>query len=164
LLDNGDGTYDILVDRFGGEGAGQFRTDSSNSIGKIATTGSLNDELAANFASADRDERFRRAQEMVAAQGDSYVYVCKCICMCGFVYVHIYMYVCICIVYIYSEHRLRRAEGMVAAQGDSYMYLCICICIYINTYMCTYMCIHVHIYMYTYMYICIYLRNCFFSM
>jgi len=72
LQDYGDNSYDILVDRFGGEGAGQFRTDSSSSIGKIATTASLLDELAANFASVDRTERFKRAQEMVAAQvGDA---------------------------------------------------------------------------------------------
>lgn len=72
LQDNGDSTYDILVDRFGGEGAGQYRQDSANNIGKIATTDSLQTELAANFASADRDERFKRAQESVAARvGDN---------------------------------------------------------------------------------------------
>lgn len=68
IQDNGQGSYDILVDRFGGEGAGQYRTDSADRIGKIATTGSLLDELAANYAAADRDARFKRSQEMVAAR------------------------------------------------------------------------------------------------
>ena len=34
--------------------------------GKIATTSSLQEELATNYASADRDARFKRAQEMGA--------------------------------------------------------------------------------------------------
>jgi hypothetical protein len=72
IQDNGQGSYDILVDRFGGEGAGQYRTDSADRIGKIATTGSLLDELAANYAAVDRDARFKRSQEMVAARvGDA---------------------------------------------------------------------------------------------
>ena len=68
IQDNGQGSYDILVDRFGGEGAGQYRTDFADRIGKIATTASLQDELAANYAALDRDARFKRAQEMVAAR------------------------------------------------------------------------------------------------
>ena len=45
MQDNGDGTYDILVDKFGGEGAGQFRTDSPQHIGSPPYT-------ATNLASA----------------------------------------------------------------------------------------------------------------
>jgi hypothetical protein len=67
LQDNGDGSYDILVDRFGGEGAGQYRTDTAEGIGKIATAPSLAEELAANAAVAEQEQRFKRAQEMVTA-------------------------------------------------------------------------------------------------
>ena len=55
LQDNGDGTYDILVDRVGGEGAGQYRTDSPDNIGPdppslSLTCSAVARELAASVA------------------------------------------------------------------------------------------------------------------
>ena len=46
--------YDVLVDRSGGDGQGQYRTDRAGSIGKISTGRTLQEELRASELVADR--------------------------------------------------------------------------------------------------------------
>ena len=66
---NGDNSYDVLVDRSGGEGDGQFRTDAAGAIGKIATTGrTLQDEIASSSSSAERAARSQRKATASSAQ------------------------------------------------------------------------------------------------
>lgn len=57
MLVNGDGTYDVLVERSGGEGAGLFRTDAAGQIGKLATGRSLQEELKASELLEEREKR-----------------------------------------------------------------------------------------------------------
>lgn len=60
IQDYGEGTYDILVDKSGGQGEGQYRTERVQSIGKIATGRSLKEEEAASQDSFRRQQKKNR--------------------------------------------------------------------------------------------------------